>query len=219
MKNNLIKKICAISCTFIFLSQFTLPSITTKAALESTSNATVEDTTLTNNENVGLPNIFTGGLDKSFMATTSSISYGVTGSPTVGSTIDIAVNISSVSNLYGASVDFLYDTSLLQIESISKGSLLSSAEVKTIQTTPVTGQANIAMSLTGSATPISGSGSIAVIRAKILKAGTINLKTTSGNEVLSLYGFTTCVKLSDDLGNKIGYGAVDKSITTSAITR
>ena len=53
----------------------------------------------------------------------TGISYTVSGNANVGSIIDIAVNVTNVNDLYGGSIDFLYDSTLLQVQSITKGNV------------------------------------------------------------------------------------------------
>ncbi|MDS0525617.1 cellulosome anchor protein [Clostridium sp. SHJSY1] len=194
-KNILFKKIYVAFCVLIFFAQFAFSSLHPLAIISTGTNSSEE-------------------LNKTYAATSNQISYSVAGAPTVGNTIDIAINISSISNLYGASVDFLYDTSLIEVQSITVGNLfadkISSPTVQKIEG----GQANLAMTLSSSSDPISGSGTIATIKAKVLKAGTINLKTTDNSSLLSLSGFATCVKLADNLSSKIAYTSIDNSITT-----
>ncbi|GAA0753173.1 cohesin domain-containing protein [Clostridium sartagoforme] len=152
-----------------------------------------------------------------FAATTPSVSYTVTGETRIGNTIEIAVNISNVTDLYGGSIDFVYDTSLLEIQSVTKGNIFGSNEVLT----PLgangkieSGQASFAVSMKGIKPGVTtNNGTLAIIKAKILKEGTVNLKTTSDNSSLSLSGFTTRVKLSSSLPSKIDYSTEDKIIT------
>ena len=121
--------------------------------------------------------------------TQTKVNYIVNGTPSVGNTIEILVNISNVENLYGGSVDFIYDTSLLKIESIEKGDLFDSRAQVPVKKQE-SGQANIAITLTGNASTISGDGTLAVIKATILKEGTVNLKCTNNNSQLDLNGNT-----------------------------
>ncbi|MDS0526646.1 NBR1-Ig-like domain-containing protein [Clostridium sp. SHJSY1] len=226
MKNNLIKKICTVSCALIFLTQLSLPSATASASTYSPSSATknTKPAIAAGNTSAALKDGLntavaaknsTEGLSKELTASASpAISYDVTGSPTVGSIIYININVSSASNLYGAGVDFVYDTSLIEVQDVSTGNLFSSRKVEPTKCKKGNGQVCIATTLTGSDTPISGSGSIAIIKAKILKAGTINLKTTNSIDNLSLNGVTTSVKLADNNTDKIRYTFVDKSINT-----
>ena len=163
--------------------------------------------------------IFFNTNNTAFAATTTpSVSYTVNGEAKVGNTIEIAINISNITDLYGGSIDFLYDTSLLEIQSITKGNIFSNNEVLT----PLgpngkteNGQASFAISMKGNKDGVSSDNdTLAIIKAKILKEGTINLNTTSSKtEALNLTGSTIKVKLSDSNANNIDYSFTDKSIT------
>ena len=122
---------------------------------------------------------------KNVSATTSpSVSYIVTGDTTVGNTINIAINISNVSDLYGGSIDFLYDTNLLEIQGISKGNILGSDALTPLGANGkvLDGQASFAITLKGNTPGVSTSnGTLAIIKAKVLKTGRVNLNTTSNN--------------------------------------
>ena len=146
-------------------------------------------------------------------ATTTSISYTVSGNTTVGNTIEIAVNVSNVSDLYGGSIDFLYDTSLLEVQSISKGTVFGSNEILTPLGTSGkinNGQASFAITLKGNKAGITASnGTVAVIKAKVLKAGTVKLNTIGDNSSLSLSGNTVRVKLANSNGGSISYSSTN----------
>ncbi|MDZ5034811.1 hypothetical protein GNF81_19160, partial [Clostridium perfringens] len=91
----------------------------------------------------------------------TSISYDIKGDPKVGNTIEIAVNTSNVSDLYGASIDFVYDSSLIEVQSINKGSIWGTGtNVKEPVKTIKNGQANLAITFTGNTQGISGNGTI-----------------------------------------------------------
>ncbi len=156
-----------------------------------------------------------------FAATTPSVSYTVTGETKIGNTIEISVNISNVTDLYGGSIDFVYDTSLLEIQSVTKGNIFGSNEVLTplgANGKIATGQASFAISMKGIKPGVTtNNGTLAIIKAKILKEGTVNLKTTSDNSSLSLSGFTTRVKLSSSLPAKIDYTSIDTSFSVTTI--
>ena len=147
----------------------------------------------------------------------TSISYTVSGDTKVGSTIEIAVHASNVKDLYGGSIDFLYDPSILQVESITKGDIFGSKTVLT----PLgengqvgNGQASFAVTLKGNTSGIiETNGTIAIIKAKVLKAGTVNLNTISDNSNLNLNGNTVRVKLSNANANSISYTATSESIS------
>ena len=150
-------------------------------------------------------------------ALNTSISYSITGNTTVGSTIEISINASNVTDLYGGSIDFLYDPTLLQIQSITKGNIFGSKSVLT----PLgengqisNGKASFAITLKGNTAGVNvTSGTLAVIKAKVLKAGTVKLNTTSDNSNLDLKGNTIRVKLSNANANSISYTATNESIS------
>ena len=50
------------------------------------------------------------------LTSTPSISYTVNGETNVGNTIEIVINVLNVTDLYGGSVDFLYDPSILEVQ-------------------------------------------------------------------------------------------------------
>ena len=158
-----------------------------------------------------------------FAVTTPSISYTVTGETKIGNTIEIAVNISNVTDLYGGSIDFIYDTSLLEIQSVTKGNIFGSNTVLT----PLgsngkveNGQASFALFLNGDKSGVNGSGTLAVIKAKVLKEGTVKLNTTNSNKPgLSLDGNTVRVKLSNSKIGNIDYMYKNKSITLNNNTK
>lgn len=66
-----------------------------------------------------------------FAATTPSVSYTITGEAKVGNIITIAVNVANVTNLYGRSIDFVYDSNLIVVQSVTKGNIFDSNEVLT----------------------------------------------------------------------------------------
>ena len=150
----------------------------------------------------------------------TGITYSITGNTTVGSTISINVNVSNIIDLYGASIDFLYDSSLLQVQSITKDDVFGSNTTLTPLGTDgkiANGQASFAITLQGNRPGVTAtSGTIAVIKAKVLKAGTVKLNTTSSNSELSLSGNTIRVKLSNPMANIITYGATNKDINLTA---
>ena len=157
--------------------------------------------------------------NNAYAALNTGISYTVTGNTTVGNIISIAVNVSNVNDLYGGSIDFLYDPTLLQVQSITKGNVFNGKTVLT----PLgengkinNGKASFAITLKGNTVGVNAtSGTIAIIKAKILKAGTVKLNTTSSNSILSLSGNTVRVKLSNAMANSITYNYTNKTINLS----
>ncbi|MBS5886845.1 cohesin domain-containing protein, partial [Clostridium sp.] len=156
--------------------------------------------------------------NKAFAATTPSVSYTVTGEAKVGNIITIAVNVANVTNLYAGSIDFVYDSKLIEVQSVTKGNIFGNNEVLT----PIgsngkikNGQASFAISMKGNKPGVNSTrGTIAIIKAKVLKEGAIKLNTTNTNTpTLTLNGNTIRVKLSNSNGNNISYNFTNKDIS------
>ncbi|MBU3134096.1 hypothetical protein KPL40_16840 [Clostridium gasigenes] len=141
--------------------------------------------------------------------TPAKVSYTINGEAKIGNTIDIAVNISNITNFYGGSVDFSYDTSLLEVQSITKGDIFGTNKVSEPVKSVSNGLASIGLTLTGTNAGVSTNGTLAIIKAKVLKEGIINIKTTPLNVLISPIAFNSRVKLSDNNGNFITYAAED----------
>ena len=146
-------------------------------------------------------------------AITPSVSYTVTGETKVGNTIEIAVNISDVTDLYGGSIDFLYDTSLLEVQSVTKGNIFGSNTTSNIVNKISNGQASFALHIIGDKPGVSNNGTLAIIKAKVLKEGVVKLNTTNSNTALSLTSNTVRVKLSDSNGSNIKFNLENKTIS------
>ena len=136
------------------------------------------------------------------------VSYTLVGNPYVGEVIDIVVNVENVTDFYGGSVDFLYDQTLIEVQSITKGDIFGAANTLT----PLgefgkidNGQASFAITLQGNKPGVDSNGTLAIIKAKVLSKGTINLNTTNSNSSLDLDGNTVRVKLSNSMANSITY--------------
>ncbi|AYE33880.1 triple tyrosine motif-containing protein [Clostridium septicum] len=151
---------------------------------------------------------------KTHAAENAKLTYSIKGETKIGNIVDILVNISNISNLYGGSVDFLYDKSLLEVQSIKTGSIFGSEKVQTPVEKIENGQANLVFTLTGIKDGVKGNGTIAVIKAKILKAGAINLKTTTKNDDLKVNGNNVRVKLVNSNETAIAYASEEKSISS-----
>ncbi|MDU4892253.1 MAG: cohesin domain-containing protein [Clostridium sp.] len=140
----------------------------------------------------------------------TKITYSVFGTPRIGNTIEIAVNATNVSNLYAESFDFVYDPSLIEIQSIENGTIFENSSFQTPVKKFSNGQASIVLTLNSKESPVSNSGTLAVIKAKVLKEGSFSLKTTNGNSALSINGLSCRVKLSNKLGKPISYSADER---------
>ncbi len=140
---------------------------------------------------------------KTNATTLSTVSYSVDNTYIqVGQTFNIYVNAQSIIDLYGASVDFKYDTSILKISDITQGVALASSgkTYSTVIKSPLpdtTGTVSMGLSLQGSVTGSNVSGQLFVIKAIALKTGTVNLKTTEDSSQLTTTGTNMCVKLAN----------------------
>lgn len=143
-----------------------------------------------------------------------TISYSFSSSRvTAGQTFDIIVNLSNATNLYGASLDFKYDPSLIQVVSVTKGNLLPNPFFSVPTNNTVSGELSMLSTLVGSnAAPVSGSDSLFRITVKSLKVGTVNLNTTSSNSALSVLGSAIRIKLSNNSGTPISYSTESKNL-------
>ena len=139
--------------------------------------------------------------------TLSTVSYSVDNTYIkVGQTFNIYVNDQNISDLYGASIDFKYDTSMLKILDIIKGdALVSSGKAyNTVikSTLPnTTGTVSMGISLQGNVAGSKVSGKLFVIKATALKTGTVNLKTTENSSQLTTTGTNICIKLANSTTN------------------
>lgn len=149
-------------------------------------------------------------------STTPNITFSTVGKLLVGETIDILVEVNSIENLYGGSMDFVYDPSMIEIKSIEKGSLFNLNNVETPVKTFGNGNASISIILTDTNTSVSGSGTFALIKAKILKAGNLKFKVTDNSADLSLSDNTCRLKLSNAKNEKIPYNSTDRTLNLLA---
>lgn len=154
----------------------------------------------------------------SYAATYASVSYSIQGEPKVGQTIEISVDVSNIQNLYGASVDFVFDPTLLQVESITKGSIFGSKSSLTPlgengEISLESGQASFVSILNGNQQGVSNNGSIAIIKCRVLKEGNIKIATTTSNNALSQSESTFRVKLANNNGEKIDYTSNEQNIS------
>ena len=154
-----------------------------------------------------------------YSSATPQISYSVTGNKTVGSTITIAVNVTNGANIYGGSLDLLFDSNMLEITSAQMGSLFQKdLKAPLINDTKTPGRTSVVITLSGANKKLSvTNGSLVIINAKVKKEGTLNLKTTNDLSKLSLNGFTSCIKLSSINGVKLNYTSTDVSFKLTAL--
>jgi len=105
----------------------------------------------------------------------------------VGSTLSVSVNVANVSNLYGYDFKLYYDTRILDVKNVTEGTFLKSKgstffKVKEMKDNYNSTHGRIWMysTMLSPAKPASGSGTVAIIEFKGVKAGTtaINLYDT-----------------------------------------
>lgn len=113
---------------------------------------------------------------------------------------------------------------IIQITSIDQGSILTGSGKAVLN--PVNnslnqdGNLSYALLFSGNTTGVNvdaNGGSIFIIHAKALKAGSINLNTVSDNSVLVLSGNNARLQLSDSNGDAISFTAATNTITISDI--
>lgn len=138
-----------------------------------------------------------------------------------GQPFDIIVNVSNVSNLYGASLDFSYNPAIIQIKGIDKGNIFKNSGKAVNSYTPINDTKKGLISFTEmlqgniSGLSVKGNNSLFVIHAKVLKSGIIPLKTISDNitNSMSASGNNICVKLANSNAAKIN----DSSLTVNEV--
>ncbi|MGL5151716.1 MAG: cohesin domain-containing protein, partial [Clostridium sp.] len=102
---------------------------------------------------------------KSASAAGEQVTYKlISGDPTkVGGTIEIGVNASGVAGVYGSSVDFKYDPSVIEVTEINKGTAFGSSAVQVPVKEIKNGVASLGVTLTGtSSNGVTLNGTLAV---------------------------------------------------------
>jgi len=113
--------------------------------------------------------------------------YPSSAKKTVGSTLSVSVNVANVSNLYGYDFKLYYDTRILDVKNVTEGTFLKGKgstffKVKEMKDNynSTHGRVWLYSTMLSPAKPASGSGTVAIIEFKGVKAGTatINLYDT-----------------------------------------
>ncbi len=89
----------------------------------------------------------------------------------MGAMVQVPLGAQGAESLYGAGCHVMYDTTALQLMSVTRGDLLG-ADTLFIENHATTGEATVALTLKGDAQPITGNGSIAVLTFRALEVGT-----------------------------------------------
>jgi N-acetylmuramoyl-L-alanine amidase len=161
--------------------------------------------------------VFSGIAFRANAAGSAAVSYSISKSTVnVGDSFDINVNITDVSSLYGASIDFKYDSSLFTITEISEGSIFGTVNSGTPVNDTSSGLISFYCTLQGKVPGLSSTGTqtLFIIHAKALKGGSVNLQTIATNDTLSNTGNNVRIKLADstDVTNPIKYTVVNKTL-------
>ncbi|MDT8716139.1 hypothetical protein IAI10_05685 [Clostridium sp. 19966] len=155
-------------------------------------------------------------------ATNTTISYSVDKSTVnVGDTFNIYVNLGQVQDLYGASMDFKFDSSLFSVNSVSQGTAWGSETTNPSYNSSQasSGYVEFFTTLQGNRSGLTttAASTLFVINATAKKAGSQILKTISTNDDLSATGNNVRIKLSDSNGSAIGYTSTDYTVSINSI--
>lgn len=118
-------------------------------------------------------------IPKSAYASDATVNIDVKGSVKKGESIDILVNVKDVERFYAASVDFVYDTELLKIESISATDFITkySSDIMELggETDKNGNTASYSFTFLGKKDGISGTGSMVSIKATVISDGKLSI--------------------------------------------
>lgn len=118
-------------------------------------------------------------LPTNVLAATDSVNIKVEGDLSPGNVVNIIIDYKDISNLYAASVDFTYDTSLLIINSISLGEDIKKYSDEIIEfggEVDINGDtASYSFTFLGDKEGITGSGTLAIINAEVIGSEVLNI--------------------------------------------
>lgn len=118
-------------------------------------------------------------LPTNVLAATDSVNIKVEGDLSPGNVVNIIIDYKDISNLYAASVDFTYDTSLLIINSISLGEDIKKYSDEIIEfggEVDINGDtASYSFTFLGDKEGITGSGTLAIINAEVIGSEILNI--------------------------------------------
>lgn len=118
-------------------------------------------------------------------ASTTSVEVNVDGNVKKGEEINILINMKGLESLYAASVNFTYDKSILNIVDISAGDYIKkhADEIMEIGGEVDTSNNKTSYSFTflGDKEGINGDGTLAIIKAEVLKDGNLSIGEDSIN--------------------------------------
>ena len=126
-----------------------------------------------------------------------------------GAYFDILVNVSNLSNLYSASIDFRFDPTLFKIENIERGAIFINQDTVSniLADNRANGSISFYASLKGSRSGISNlSGTLFILKAQALRSGSMSFQTISGNSALANPGNNVRIKLFDASASTLSIG-------------
>lgn len=105
----------------------------------------------------------------------------VTGDMKKGSNIEIIISTDQIDSLYAADIIFDYDKSLIEMESLEKGDILADKSIECFEVKNGVdneiGEARLEFSCLGKVNGFSGSGSLIILKGKMLKDGKFHINS------------------------------------------
>ena len=148
------------------------------------------------------------------ISSNSQLTFGVEGDLSVGEIITLTVNTQGIKELYGASLDFKFDSNQVEVLDLSGGDLLSEQFI-----TPVNqinkNSASIVITELGNKVNMISDGVLFKVKLKLLKAGELVLTPTSSNSDYKVGNANMLIKLSNKNALPIDYEATEMSYNIS----
>ena len=118
-------------------------------------------------------------------ASTTSVEVNVDGNIKKGEEINILINMKGLKNLYAASVNFTYDKSVLNIVDITAGDSIKKHEDEIMEiggeVDTTNNKTSYSFTFLGDKEGINGDGTLAIIKAVVLKDGNLSIGEDSIN--------------------------------------
>ena len=118
-------------------------------------------------------------LPTNVLAATDSVNINVEGEVAPENVVNIIIDYKDISNLYAASVDFTYDTSLIKVNSISLGEDIKKYSDEIMEfggEVDINGDtASYYFTFLGDKEGITGSGTLAIINAEVIGSEALNI--------------------------------------------
>lgn len=116
---------------------------------------------------------------KAFAANEPTVEVKVNGEVKKGNTIEINVDISNINRFYAASIEYVYDKEILQVESITSGELIKKEGLNKMEfggdVKKSPNKIDYYFTCTGKVEGFSGGGRFITIKAKVIKDGSLNI--------------------------------------------